>query len=29
MPDQAAGLHNALDDARHLKACFDALTCAS
>lgn len=23
--EQAAGLHNALDDARHLKACFDAL----
>lgn len=25
MPEQAAGLHNALADARHLKACFDAL----
>lgn len=25
MPGQAAGLHNALADARHLKACFDAL----
>lgn len=24
-PEQAAGAHNALDDARHLKACFDAL----
>lgn len=24
-PEQAAGLHNALEDARHLKACFDAL----
>lgn len=26
VPEQPAGLHNALDDARHLKACFDALT---
>lgn len=25
MPEQAAGLHNALDDAYHLKACFEAL----
>ncbi len=25
VPAQAAGLHNALDDARHLKACFEAL----
>jgi hypothetical protein len=25
MPNQAAGLHNALDDARHLKACYEAL----
>jgi hypothetical protein len=25
MPEQAAGLHNALADARHLKTCFDAL----
>jgi hypothetical protein len=25
LPEQAAGLHNALADARHLKACFDAL----
>lgn len=25
LPEQASGLHNALDDARHLKACFDAL----
>lgn len=25
MPEQAAGLHNALADARHLKACFEAL----
>jgi hypothetical protein len=25
MPQQQAGLHNALADARHLKACFDAL----
>ena len=25
MPKQAARLHNALADARHLKACFDAL----
>ncbi|MET0426296.1 MAG: 3'-5' exoribonuclease [Actinoplanes sp.] len=28
MPDQATGLHNALEDARHLKACFEALTAA-
>ena len=26
LPDQAGGLHNALDDARHLMACFEALT---
>lgn len=25
MPEQAAGLHNALADARHLQTCFDAL----
>ncbi|GAB1642553.1 hypothetical protein [Krasilnikovia sp. MM14-A1259] len=25
MPQQDAGLHNALADARHVKACFDAL----
>lgn len=25
MPEQACGVHNALADARHLKACFDAL----
>lgn len=25
MPQQAAGMHNALEDARHLKACFEAL----
>lgn len=25
LPEQATGLHNALEDARHLKACFDAL----
>jgi hypothetical protein len=25
LPEQAAGAHNALDDARHLKACFEAL----
>ncbi len=25
LPEQAAGLHNALDDARHLKACYEAL----
>lgn len=25
MPEQPAGLHNALDDARHLKACYEAL----
>jgi hypothetical protein len=25
MPEQPSGLHNALDDARHLKACFEAL----
>jgi len=24
-PQQEVGLHNALDDARHLKACFDAI----
>jgi hypothetical protein len=29
MPEQAAGMHNALDDARHLKACHDALTAAT
>jgi hypothetical protein len=26
MPEQAAGLHNALEDARHLRACFEALS---
>lgn len=26
MPEQASGAHNALDDARHLKACFEALS---
>jgi hypothetical protein len=26
MPQQKTGLHHALADARHLKACFDALT---
>lgn len=25
MPNQASMMHNALDDARHLKACFDSL----
>jgi hypothetical protein len=25
MPEQAGGVHNALEDARHLKVCFDAL----
>jgi len=25
IPEQAAGQHNALDDARHLRACFNAL----
>lgn len=29
MPEQAAGLHNALDDARHVKACFEVLTIAT
>jgi hypothetical protein len=28
MPQQEAGLHNALADARHLKACFDTLAVA-
>jgi hypothetical protein len=26
MPEQAAGMHNAIEDARHLKACYEALT---
>jgi hypothetical protein len=26
LPEQAAGAHNALDDARHLKACFESIT---
>jgi len=29
MPEQASGSHNALDDARHLKACFEALAAGS
>jgi hypothetical protein len=28
MPEQASGLHNALEDARHLKACFEGLPTA-
>jgi hypothetical protein len=28
LPEQPAGVHNALDDARHLKACFEALAAA-
>lgn len=26
MPEQTTGMHNALEDARHLKACFEALS---
>jgi hypothetical protein len=26
LPEQAAGAHNAIEDARHLKLCFDSLT---
>lgn len=29
LPEQAGGLHNALDDARHLKLCFEALTASA
>lgn len=29
LPEQAAGAHNALDDARHLKACFETLTASA
>jgi hypothetical protein len=25
MPEQVTGLHNALNDARHLKTCFELL----
>lgn len=28
MPEQVAGMHNALDDARHLRDCFNALSTA-
>ncbi|MEV4705016.1 hypothetical protein [Actinoplanes sp. NPDC049316] len=29
LPEQAAGVHNALEDARHLKACFEAITAST